>query len=153
MTAVAAPVETRWFTDTRVDIVVAEDTYSLIRFEAQAGGMPPLHVHRDEDEIFYVLRGRLSLHLPGSSVEIGPGEAAFGPRGVPHSYRVESEDGAEVLVATTSGGFAAFVAETSVPAEGDGFALPDVLPAPPELAAAAARHGIEILGPPGALPS
>jgi mannose-6-phosphate isomerase-like protein (cupin superfamily) len=153
MTAVAAPVETRWFTDTRVSVLVAEDTYSLIRFEVQAGGMPPLHVHHGEDEIFYVLRGLVSMHVPDSSVEIGPGEAAFGPRGVPHTYRVESEDGAEILVAATSGAFAAFVAETSVPAEGDGFAPDGILPAPPELAAAASRHGIELLGPPGTLPS
>jgi mannose-6-phosphate isomerase-like protein (cupin superfamily) len=153
MTSIAVPVETRWFTDTRVKILVAEDTCSLVHSEAQGGGMPPLHVHHDEDEVFYVLRGRLSVHVPGSSVEIGAGEAAFGPRGIPHTYRVESEDGAEVLVASTSGGFAAFVAEMSVPAEGDGFAPDAMMPAPPDLAGAAARHGIELLGPPGTLPS
>lgn len=143
---------TRWFTQCRVRTLVHEDTYSLLEMESPHGDMPPLHVHADDDEVFYVQSGRLSVHLPGRSVEIGPGEAAFGPRGVPHTYRVESEEGACVLVASTSGAFASFVEETSVPATGEGYAPEGVLPEPPELVAAGARHGIEILGPPGTLP-
>lgn len=77
---------------------------------------------------------------------------AAGHRSAPHTYRVDSEEGAFWVVATTSGEFAAFVAEVSVPAEGDGYAPADVLPAPAHLAAAAARTGIEVLGPPGTLP-
>lgn len=152
MSTVAAPAGTRWFGGTRVRILVAEETYSLVESEAPQGDMPPLHVHVDHDEVFYVQAGRLSLHLPGGSVDLGAGEAAFAPRGVPHVYRVESEQ-ARWLAATTSGGFAAFVAETSVPAEAGGYAPDGVLPAPEELVAAAARHGIEVLGPPGATPA
>lgn len=152
MTTAAPPAETRWFTDTRVRILVSEESYSLVESQAPPGSMPPLHVHHGHDEIFYVLEGRLSIHLPGRTIEIGPGESAFGPRGIPHTYRVESEEDARVLVATTSGAFAAFVGEMSVPVDGDGYAPEGVLPAPPELVAAGARHGIEVLGPPGALP-
>jgi mannose-6-phosphate isomerase-like protein (cupin superfamily) len=151
---VAAPLAgTRWFTDTRVRILVAEESYSLIESQAPSGSMPPLHVHHGHDEVFYVLEGRLSIHLPGRTIELGPGECAFAPRELPHTYRVESGEDARVLVATTSGEFAGFVGETSLPAEGDGYAPAEVLPAPPELVAVAARHGIEVLGPPGALPS
>src|SRR5262249_36053181 len=144
--------DTRWFTDTRARILVAEDSYSLVEAEAEQGNMPPLHVHRDHDEIFYVRRGRLRIHLPGSSLELGPGEAAFAPRGVPHVYRVESAEGATWLAATTTGGFASFVQESSVPAEGKGYAPPELMPAPEALALAGAMHGIEVLGPPGLLP-
>ena len=91
--------------------------------------------------------------LPGSRIDLGPGEAAFAPRDIPHTYRVESEDGARWLVATSSGEFAAFVAEVAVPAEDDGYASAAALPGPADLAAASARAGIEVLGPPGTLPS
>jgi mannose-6-phosphate isomerase-like protein (cupin superfamily) len=153
MQAVAPKAETVWFTTTRARILICEDTYSLIEEEAQEGDMPPLHVHHDHDEVFYVLSGQLSIHLPGSRIDLGAGQAAFAPREIPHTYRVESEDGARWLVATTSGGFAAFVAEMAVPADGDGYAPAEVLPAPADLAAASARAGIEVLGPPGALPN
>jgi mannose-6-phosphate isomerase-like protein (cupin superfamily) len=152
MQVVAPTAETVWFTTTRARILVAEDTHSLIEEEARHGDMPPLHLHRDHDEVFYVLSGRVSLHLPGSRIDLGAGQAAFAPREVPHTYRVESEDGAKWLVATTSGAFAAFVAEVSVPAEGDGYAPETAIPAPADLAAAAERAGIEVLGPPGTLP-
>jgi quercetin dioxygenase-like cupin family protein len=152
MQAVASNAETVWFTTTRTRILVREDTHSLLEGEAEQGDMPPLHVHHDHDEIFYVLSGEVSLHLPGSRIDLGPGQAAFAPREIPHTYRVESEDGARWLVSTTSGAFAGFVAEVSMPAEGDGYAPVESLPAPEVLSAAAARAGIEILGPPGALP-
>jgi mannose-6-phosphate isomerase-like protein (cupin superfamily) len=145
--------EPRWFTGARARILVAEETFSLLDQELPHGEMPPLHVHHEHDEVFFVMRGRVSVHLPGTRIDLGPGDSAFAPRGVPHSFRVESEDGTRVLAATTSGEFAAFVEETSMPAEGDGFAPEGVLPGPAGLTEAAARHGIEILGPPGALPA
>jgi len=141
----------RWFTDTRMRIVVADESMSVIEAEARRGNMPPLHVHHDEDETFYVLEGRLTLHTPDGAVEFGPGEAVLGRRGVPHAYRVESET-ARWLVVTNGGGFASFVEATSVPAETDGFAPPEKMASPEVLDAEAAARGIEILGPPGLLP-
>ncbi len=152
MQAVASAARTLWFTTSRVRILVAEDTYSLIEEEARHGDMPPLHVHDDHDEVFYVLSGRASIHMPGSRIDVETGQAVFAPRGIPHTYRIESEEGAHWLVSTTSGAFADFVAEVSVPADGDGYAPEDAIPAPPDLAAAAARAGIRLLGPPGTLP-
>ena len=115
MQAVASKAETVWFTTTRARILVGEDTCSLIEEEARQGDMPPLHVHHGHDEVFYVMSGQVSIHLPGSRIDLAAGEATFAPRDVPHTYRVESEEGARWIVATTSGGFAAFVAEVSVP--------------------------------------
>ena len=152
MQAVAAKGETVWFTTSRARILVGEDTYSLVEEKARQGNMPPLHVHHGHDEVFYLLSGVVSIHLPGSRIELEAGQAAFAPRDVPHTYRVESEEGARWLVATTSGEFAAFVAEISVPAEDDGYAPAGALPAPADLAAASARAGIEVLGPPGTFP-
>ncbi len=141
---------TRWFTDTRMRIHVCAEEMSLVEAEARRGNMPPLHVHHDEDETFYVLEGRLSLHTPDGAVEAGPGEAILGPRGVPHAYRVESYT-ARWLV-STNGRFASFVEATSVPAEDDGYAPPEKMASPDVLAAEAAARGIELLGPPGLLP-
>ena len=115
--------------------------------------MPPLHVQHDHDEVFYLMSGHVSIHLPGSRIDLGSGRAAFAPRGVPHTYRLESEEGARWLVATTSGAFADFVAEVAVPAEDDGYAPAALIPARQDLAAAAARAGIDLLGPPGTFPN
>ena len=122
-----------------------------MEIEGRAGDMPPLHVHRDHDELFYVLEGELSLHLPGRSVALCEGESFLAPRGVPHVYRVESER-ARWLGASTPAGFADFVREASEPAESAELPPPGREHDVARIGEVAARYGIELLAPPGALP-
>ena len=109
--------------------------------EVPAGQMPPLHVHHAEDEGFYVLEGEVTLYLPGEQFECRAGDFFLAPRGVPHTYRVGDRP-ARWLVTSTPAGFERFVAAVAALDEPD----------PAILGAVAAEHGIEILGPPGALP-
>ncbi len=132
-----------------VDGDEASGAFDLVEIEGREGDMPPLHVHHETDEVFYVLDGRLSLHLPGRSVELGAGDAFLAPHGVPHVYRVESRT-ARWLGIGAPAGFAEFVRDASDEPVGDGF--PDREPDVARVAAAAARHGIELLGPPGTMP-
>jgi hypothetical protein len=75
-----------------------------------------------------------------------PGDGMLAPRGVPHTVRA-GEGGGRWLVTSTPAGFEAFVRAV-------GSCEPSVaLPDPSELARVAAEHGIEILGPPGMLPT
>lgn len=116
--------------------------YGLVdMIELPAGDMPPLHLHLAEDEGFLVLDGELTLFLPGREQTVRAGEFVLAPRGVPHTYRV-GDAPAHVLVLSRPGGFERFVAEVA--------ALDDL--SPETLTATAARHDIEILGPPGAKP-
>ncbi|HEX9642079.1 MAG TPA: cupin domain-containing protein [Candidatus Krumholzibacteria bacterium] len=45
------------------------------------------HSHREEDEFFYVLSGRLLVDLEERSVELGPNQGFTVPRGVVHRTR------------------------------------------------------------------
>ena len=45
-----------------------------------------LHLHRNEDEAWYVLEGRLGFRVGDDEVEAGPGEGVLVPRGTPHTY-------------------------------------------------------------------
>jgi mannose-6-phosphate isomerase-like protein (cupin superfamily) len=45
-----------------------------------------LHLHREEDEAWVVLEGRLGFRVGERAVEAGPGEGIFVSRGTPHSY-------------------------------------------------------------------
>ena len=90
--------EPLWFIANKARVHVECEAFDLVEVEGRQGDMPPLHVHHEHDETFVVLEGRLSLHLPGSSVELGPGESFFAPRGIPHVYRVESDAPVAALV-------------------------------------------------------
>jgi hypothetical protein len=52
-----------------------------------------------------------------AGVTIGAGETLLAPKGVPHTYRVESREGARWLVITRRGDFERFVHALSRPAE------------------------------------
>jgi mannose-6-phosphate isomerase-like protein (cupin superfamily) len=129
------------------------EAFALAERRARRGDMPPLHVHHRDDETFYVIEGELSLFVGGQEqVTLGSGKAAFAPREVPHTYRVESER-ARWLVITSPAGFDSFVREVSEPAPAEELPPAGRSHDPAALAEAAAKVGIEILGPPGALPA
>ncbi len=132
----------------------SEDTgdYSLVEVTGAPGDMPPLHVHRRDDEGFYVLDGALRLHVGDETVELGAGQFALAPRGVPHTYAVVS-DGPARWLGPSNGAFDRFVLEVGVPALELRLPTEPHIPEPGELSAMAARHGIDVLGPPGALPA
>jgi quercetin dioxygenase-like cupin family protein len=144
-----------WFIDGLVHIHVSgEETdgcYAVLEVLSPEGDMPPLHVHHEEDEVFHVLDGQVTLFLPGSEVSLSAGETFRAPQGIPHTYRVESPT-ARWLVFCAPARFDAFVRAVSEPAPGEELP-PRGRPIDPEgFAAEAARQGIELVGPPGALP-
>jgi mannose-6-phosphate isomerase-like protein (cupin superfamily) len=140
------PTETVPFLDCRARVLAAgEDTdgrFGLVEMtEIPAGSMPPLHIHHEHDEGFFVLEGSVTLFVPGAQVELGVGDFYVAPRGVPHTYRVGDAD-ARWLTTSSPAGFERFVAGVAA------LATPD----PESVAAVAAANDIEILGPPGMLP-
>ena len=54
--------------------------FKLVRVE----GPFVWHAHDGTDEAFLVLEGALEIELPGSSVQLGPGELFVVPRGTRH---------------------------------------------------------------------
>lgn len=143
-----------WFLDTFVRFPVSTadgaDGISVLESLARRGDSPPLHVHHAEDEVFHLLEGELLLRAGNATRRVHPGETCLAPAGVPHTYRVTSEQ-ARWLVVTTHGDFERFVRELARPAEQAGLP-PQAGPPTPEqqrvLGEAAARHGIELVGPP-----
>lgn len=135
----------------RLDAAHSDGTLDVVESLGRRGEMPPLHLHQREDEYFVMLAGELTVHLPGESRRIAAGEAAFAPKGVPHTYRVESEE-ARWLALSTPSGFASFVAAVAAPAESETLPPGDRPVGLDRLEAAAAEHGIELLAPPGTLP-
>ncbi|MEO6207437.1 MAG: cupin domain-containing protein, partial [Candidatus Limnocylindrales bacterium] len=49
---------------------------------------PPLHIHRDAAEAFYVLEGEYIIFLDGREASCPAGSFIFIPAGIPHGFRV-----------------------------------------------------------------
>jgi quercetin dioxygenase-like cupin family protein len=116
--------------------------FALVEFEGGPGGEPPLHVHRNEDELFYVLEGTLNVFRGFEEITLKPGESAFLPRNVPHTFKIMSQH-ARFLGYITPAGFEGYFRDLARRAESHGAAHAKVDPA--EMIQVAGRYGIKFL--------
>jgi quercetin dioxygenase-like cupin family protein len=122
---------------------------AVIEHLAPRGTGSPLHVHSREDEWFYVIEGELTLWVDGETIQAPAGSFVFGPKGIPHTFIVSSDE-ARFLLVTEPAGFEQFMRIVGEPAPR--LEIPPPATEPPDVAAltaAAAEFGIEITGPPG----
>ncbi|WP_372839766.1 cupin domain-containing protein [Phaeovulum sp.] len=107
----------------------------------QPGYGPPRHIHKTEDETFYVLAGEVEFWLEGQTTRHGPGEVVFVERGRQHTFRVLGEMPARMVTVMTPGGFDGFFAEM---AKGR-YRIPEDMA---QIAAIGAKYNLEFTGPP-----
>jgi mannose-6-phosphate isomerase-like protein (cupin superfamily) len=95
----------------------------------------PLHVHANEDELFYVIEGDHVFRVGDEAFHAGPGAIVFAPRGVPHSHRRVQPRTGRFLTMLAPAGFEGFFRALSE-AEAAGGAGPEAYEA------ASRRYGI-----------
>jgi quercetin dioxygenase-like cupin family protein len=150
MNTTTAPSQALWMLNSlMVERVTADQTngaYSMLEQWITADGNPPPHMHTHEDEAFLVVDGEIDVTVGETTTRVGPGEFAFAPRGVPHTYAVVS-DTAHLFVIASPGGIEHFFRDLGEPAPALELPTPSA-PDVPTVVATAARHGISILPPP-----
>lgn len=99
----------------------------------------PLHVHANEDELWYVLDGEHVFRVGDEERRVGPGGVVFAPRGVPHAQRRVVPRTGSVLALTSPAGLEGFFRELAA-AHRAGTLGPDAY------ASASRNHGITWLG-------
>src|SRR5215469_6801928 len=75
-------------------LATAEETrgqFALIEATARKGNVPPRHIHRREEETFYVLDGKMNVTVGDRTFKATAGTLVSLPRNVAHSFAIESE--------------------------------------------------------------
>ncbi len=70
--------------------VIAEVDDSYVKV-AKVQGSLAWHAHENEDELFFVLKGRLLIEMEAGTVELNEGEMFVVPKGVRHNPVAEDE--------------------------------------------------------------
>jgi quercetin dioxygenase-like cupin family protein len=121
----------------RLDHTETGDALGLVELAVPAGYPgPPMHVHPDFDETFYVISGEVALRIGEDAHTAGPGAVAFVPRGTAHTFAIPGSAPARFLALLTPGGF-----ERYFDALAEAFRSAGGIPAPEELATLGIAHG------------
>ncbi len=135
--------------DSQRILLTGEDTagiYSLIENYNLPGVSIPLHLHRNEDETFYVVSSEVDFQINGEVVRATAGTTVYLPRNAPHSFTVVGSEPAKMLMMLMPAGLEKYFEELSQ--------LPtDEPPDMEKVIEVSARYGIEFLSPPNNAPS
>jgi quercetin dioxygenase-like cupin family protein len=118
--------------------VLPEETggaYAVLEQQVPPGGGPPLHVHRHETELFYVLQGEFAFTVAGQTIRAAAGTFVAGPRDIPHTFRNVGTAEGRLLLMVIPGRFANYFLEV------DGVPDDDVA----AIRALCARYDVELL--------
>ena len=116
----------------------AEETggaFSLLEADEPPGFGPPMHIHHDAGEAFYVTRGVYTIFVREEEFTCPAGSFVYIPAGVPHGFRVGSEPSGKLNIYTPAAMVGYF--DELAASETD----------PDALAEMAERHGMEVIGP------
>ena len=104
---------------------------------------PPLHVHDQEKEAFYVLAGRGVFVVGDERRELGPGDFVIVPTGAPHALSRVGHEELRMLVICSPAGLEQFFVEVERREVASGSPMGE-----DAVVALASEFGTRIVGPP-----
>jgi quercetin dioxygenase-like cupin family protein len=106
--------------------VLSEQTggaYAILEQRIPSGHGPPLHIHRHETEVFYVLEGRFEFRVGDQTVVAPAGALLVGPRDIPHTFRNVGAGEGKLLLTVIPGRFADYFLEVDQVSDDDRAAI------------------------------
>ncbi len=119
--------------DTEGDLAVFDQTGLTSK------GGPPLHIHFNQDEWFYIIEGEYLFQVGEEKYQMKAGDTIFLPRKVQHAFIQLTEKGKMIVSYLPAGKMEEF------------FAVTDKWTSPPtkaEIAKVFADHEMQVVGPP-----
>ena len=113
--------------------------FTLLEAQEPAGFGPPLHIHRDAAEAFYVLEGEYIIFIDGGEEPCPAGSFIFIPAGIPHGFRVGGVASRKLVLFAPAAMLGYFDELAAAVSAGD--ADPDLL------SEIARRYAMDVIGP------
>jgi len=76
----------------------------IIEHKNLSRGGPPLHLHLNQEEWFYVMEGEVAFAVGDQRLALRAGESVLAPRRVPHTFSAVGTDPARMIIAFTPAG-------------------------------------------------
>lgn len=89
--------------DIKISAKDTDGNLTVFEYLGNEKGGPPLHVHPNQDEIFYVIEGNYLFEVGGEQQTLTAGDTIFLPRNVPHTFAQLTNKGKMVFFFQPSG--------------------------------------------------
>jgi quercetin dioxygenase-like cupin family protein len=109
--------------------------FGIWRYAIEPKGGPPSHIHRGEDEFFYVLSGEFHFQLGDRVLPAPAGSFVFIPRGAVHTFQNTGAQPGVLLGGVTPAGFEGYFMQWKGANEETNKALMK-------------KHSMDVVGPP-----
>jgi hypothetical protein len=120
----------------------------VLEMTLPVGAAPPLHVHENLDDTWYILEGQMVVRCGDEELVVGAGHWVSMPRGVPHTFLVVGDREARILLVHDNASFRDFVRELGIPADTQIVPPQPLFPSMEEMARVAGAHDLRPIGPP-----
>lgn len=133
---------TSWGEQART-IVSSSETLGKVMlqdYKAPRNFGPPVHLHRNEDEILILKQGNIVVWTSQKSGVAKVGDTIMLPKNVPHTWRAYGDEPVHMTVITAPGEFETFISDIAK----DDLTVEDTA----KLIEVAYKAGMDILGPP-----
>ena len=85
-----------------------EDAYSVFELSVPPNVGAGLHIDKDWDEFWHVMEGTFAFTLNGEQKNLSAGDFAYGPKGIPHSFKNVGETTGKLVMLTRPSGLEKF---------------------------------------------
>lgn len=113
-----------WEIGSRITCKFASPDYCILEVVLPPGNGSPMHRHRREDELLYVVSGECEIRDLETTTILQAGGTAILPKGAAHAFRNSGDTDSTVLITAIPGGLeksfaeiAALVAQDAISAE------------------------------------
>ena len=130
-------------------LLTGQDTrgsFSVVEVTTAPGEFVPVHLHKAEDEIFYILEGTFEFEVDGRKISAPAGTLIHVPKRTFHGFRNAGTVPARMLDYHTPGGFEKFFEAAGTVCEDQKLGPPKVEPDMDRLIQIFLSHGME-MGP------
>jgi quercetin dioxygenase-like cupin family protein len=116
--------------------------FTVFEGETKPQSGPPLHLHRDQDESWYIIEGEYRFEVDGKEILGRAGDTIYAPRGTRHTFQNIGATTGRILTTVIPGGLDVFFAEL------EAIVPPGAAPDPARMIPLFEKHGLELHGPP-----